>query len=833
MEPNMSAHSIAHYRQSDKVSQSIQEHLEGSAELARAFARKIGLPSIGELLGLLHDFGKYSTAFQFYLLSSIGYINSDSEKYVDARVMKGKIDHSSAGAQYLWKAFQNGNPMDRFATQMMSLCIVSHHSGLIDCLSPIGEDVFSERIAKSEDKTHLSEAIAKLDEQIRSRIEKIITSATISTELSNCLEPFRNESSSEIRDFMIGLVVRFLFSALIDADRINTADFESESIAQTRYNGAYPEWKILIEKLETHLAGFPRRNQVDDIRAEVSSHCLDFASREKGLFHLTVPTGGGKTLASLRFALHHAEYHNMDRIIYVVPYTSIIDQNAADVRSILESGDSHDMAGKRQIVLEHHSNLTPEKDTWQNRILSENWDAPVVFTTTVQLLETLFSAGTRGVRRMHQLANSVIIFDEIQTLPVQTVHLFNNAINFLVGQRRCGASVVFCTATQPLLDKVDSKKGAASFSQNPSMIPDAEALFRNLRRVEIIDERKAGGWTENMIADAASEEMERAGSVLVIVNTKAQARKIYQCCCGKAKTVFHLSTSMCPAHRTNILDNIKECLDPENPTPVICVSTQLIEAGVDVDFGAVIRSLAGLDSIAQAAGRCNRNGRRPSGRVLVVNSANESLDKLPDIRMAKEKAERVLDEFRRDPSAFDDDLQSPAAMSRYYEYYFYGRKHEMTYPVFADEIGRDDTLLSLLSTNGLSVSAYARNHGQTQRPLMLRQSFHTAANAFKVIDAPTEGVIVPYGEEGNRIIGELAAVSPFEKTYTLMKEAQRYSVNLFPHEIKTLKEAHGVHETQEGSGILYLDSRHYSLEFGVSIDQSGQMEPLIITKGGV
>jgi CRISPR-associated endonuclease/helicase Cas3 len=818
---------IAHYRQSDGTVQFVRDHLIGTADLARSFAKGIGLPSIGELMGLLHDVGKYSEAFQAYLSSAAGEINPEAEEYIDTPGMKGKIDHSSSGAQYIWEATNDTDTFQCLAGQMIALCVASHHSGLIDCLSPVGNDSFRERMAKSRDLTHLHEVIAKADGDILTRITTIVTDRSIEKELRHRVKLlYEDEHYREIREFMLGLLARFLFSVLIDADRLNTADFENETAARERYNGAYPEWAGLIGKLEAHLNGFPRGSRVDDIRAEVSSHCLTFAGREKGLFNLTVPTGGGKTLASFRFALHHAEHHQMDRIIHVVPYTSIIDQNAATIRKILEGGDSQD----RQIVLEHHSNLTPEKDTWRNTILSENWDAPVVFTTTVQLLETLFSAGTRGVRRMHQLANAVIIFDEIQTLPVRTVHLFNNAVNFLVGQ--CGASVVFCTATQPLLGEVDAAKGAARFSKDPGMIPDVEALFRNLRRVEIIDGRKAGGWTAEEVSEAAREEMERAGSVLVIVNMKAQAREVYRRCKEKAETVFHLSTSMCPAHRMDVLGKIKECLDPEDPKPVICVSTQLIEAGVDVDFGAAIRYLAGLDSIAQAAGRCNRNGRRLSGRVLVVNPANENLDHLPDIRIAREKAERVLDEFRGDPSRFDHDLLSPAALRRYYAYYFFGRKHEMTYPVSPPDVERDDNLFSLLSLNGQSVRAYANKAGKAP-PLLLRQSFRTAAKAFTVIDAPTEGVIAPYGEAGMRIIGELAAASPFAKTCELMKRAQRYSVNLFPHEIRALKESRGVHETQEGSGILYLDPRHYSSEFGASVEQSGLMEPLIFTNGGV
>jgi CRISPR-associated endonuclease/helicase Cas3 len=610
---------------------------------------------------------------------------------------------------------------------------------------------------------------------------------------------------------MFGFLTRFLFSALIDADRLNSAE---------RKPNAKPEWLPLIEILEDYLSNLMVKNRIDQIRTAISSACFNFAGREKGLYQLTVPTGGGKTLASLRFAMHHANQHKMDRIIYVVPYTSIIDQNARVARSVFANLEKNG----RSIVLEHHSNLTPEQDTSQNKLLAENWDAPIIFTTAVHFLETLFAAGTRGVRRLHQLANAVIIFDEIQTIPLRTVHLFNNAINFLVDQG--SSTIVFCTATQPLLHEVDPKKGTVRLTTDSQMMSDVGALFKELHRATIEDRCKPGGWTDDEVAETALHQLEEAGSVLIIVNKKAQARELFRRLHGKTEHVYHLSTSMCPAHRTATLDKIKTCLNPNSPVPVICISTQLIEAGVDVDFGSVIRYLAGLDSIAQAAGRCNRNGLRPTGSVLIINPANENLDRLPEIRKAKEVTERVLHEFHSDPAAFDDNLQSPASMNRYYLYYFFQRAHEMDFPLSPRDIGRDDTLLSLLSTNSHSVNAYQslQKHSPS---IHLRQSFMSAAKAFKAIDSPTEGVIVPYGAEGERIITELCTASRFDEKLHLLKKAQRYAVNLFPNEFETLKKMRRLYETWEGSGILYLDSRHYSEQFGVSTDEVSEMKALI------
>lgn len=806
---------IARYRKKDGTPQPLSEHLEGTSVFASVFAKKIGLPTLGALMGYLHDFGKYSNDFQSYIRSSAGFIKPNDEDFVDSRGKKGKIDHSSAGAQYLREHGKRNTQFWQMAADIMSLCIASHHSGLIDCIAPDGTDVFSKRMQKPDEKTHYGEVTRNLEDKVRSKVQELLTSSQIEEDLCCRLELLRQGVQSlEVGQFMLGFLIRFLFSALIDADRLNSVEREQPT---------KQPWQPLIELLEITLSRFIVKNRIDEIRSEISRSCLEFAAREKGLYQLTVPTGGGKTLASLRFGLHHAAKYQMDRIIYVVPYTSIIDQNARVARSVFAPLEK----GGRQIVLEHHSNLTPEQDINESKLFAENWDAPIIYTTAVQFLETLFAAGTRGVRRLHQLANAVIIFDEIQTIPIRTVHLFNNAINFLVGQ--CGSTAVFCTATQPILDRVDPKKGAARFSDDVQMMTDVGTLFKELHRTRIEDRCKDEGWTDDEVAETALQELEASGSVLIIVNKKAQARELYQRLHGKAENVYHLSTSMCPAHRMAVLDKVKSCLDPRNPSPVICISTQLIEAGVDVDFGAVIRYLAGLDSIAQAAGRCNRNGLRESGKVLIVNPANEGLDRLPEIRLAQDVTKRVLREFRENPAAFDHDLQSPKAMERFYHYYFFQRAHEMGFSISDKDIKdmprQHDTLLNLLSTNADSVQIYLNERKQAP-PLFLRQSFMSAAKAFKVIDSPTEGVIVPHGE-GERISARLLSAG-YEEKGRLLKEAQRFSVNLFPHEMAKLKEKRRLYEVWEGSGVYYLDERHYSEQFGASTDEVAEMKALII-----
>ena len=412
---------IAHRRKSGEC-QTLADHLLKASELTGSFSAKIGLGLSGQLIGLLHDLGKYSLDFQQYLCSAVGILEQDiDENYVDPRAKKGMIDHSTAGAQTLWQELSQRGRIESAVGQILAVCIASHHSGLIDCLAVDGTDHFSTRMQKSDRQSHRSEAWEKADKTVREQYEKLIHDRDLLLAFRRTVESIcRNEQHEGITRFKVGLLVRFLFSCLVDADRSNTADFERPAAARQRMSGRYEGWPVLTDRLERHLAKFPCVGRIDELRRDVSRHCFAAAERKRGIYTLTVPTGGGKTLASLRFALRHAEQNGMDRVFYLIPYTSIIDPNADEVRKILEP----EGVESGSVVLEHHSNLTPEEQTWRNKILSENWGAPVIFTTTVQFLETLFGAGTRGARRMHQLANAVIVFDEIQTLPVNCVHLF-------------------------------------------------------------------------------------------------------------------------------------------------------------------------------------------------------------------------------------------------------------------------------------------------------------------------------------------------------------------------------------------------------------------------
>lgn len=819
---------VAHHRLKGDAWQSLPAHLTGVGSFAALFAGKLGLRDMGELLGLLHDLGKYSQAFQAYLMSAIGELNQDEdEDWVDAKALKGKVDHSTAGAQFAWHALCQGSMSEQIAGQILALCIASHHSGLIDCIGAkqdsFGEDLFNRRMQKAHAHTHLDEVLEVADAQLLERCRALLNEKNFVSRIHELWSEIaghnKKTGSRQAAQQQFGLLVRFIFSCLIDADRIDTANFEHPQVERFRSQGRYADWPTLTQRLEAYLAALPPTRAIDHLRRNISEQCLQAANRPAGIYTLTVPTGGGKTLASLRFALHHAQQRELDRIVYVIPFTSIIDQNAEVVRTVLEPADAPQDRGR--IVLEHHGSLTPEQQTWREKVLSENWDAPVVYTTMVQFLEALFGAGTRGARRMHQLARSVLIFDEVQTVPIRCVHLFNNAINFLASH--CDTTVVLCTATQPLLDKVDPRKGAARLHEAPELMQNVNQLFDDLKRVDVKDQRKPSGWSDQEIAILAIRETERSGSCLVIVNTKASARRIFELCAAEtaAGITAHLSTDMCPAHRKLELGKLRDRLAANLPT--LCVSTQLIEAGVDVDFGTVIRFMAGLDSIAQAAGRCNRNGRPEPGIVHLVNPQTENLDKLPDILIGREKTLRVLDEFRLDPARFENNLIGPQALSAYYRYYFFERAKDMAYTVPPGEVAQTDTLLNLLADNTGAVGEYQKNHAAAP-PICFRQAFMTAAKAFKAIDSPTQAVIVPFGAAGKKLVQDLYAAYDVELEIDLLRTAQQYSVNVFPHVLRKLEEAQALREVKPDTRILCLDSRYYSDLFGLSTEPVSPLE---------
>lgn len=783
------------------------DHLNEVGSLARKHCEKIGLGKIGELVGLLHDLGKVNPQFQRYLLSAVGVIDEKDPLYIDPVASKGKIDHATMGAQVI-SQLKIINPMIKEIAEMI---IISHHGGLLDYLTHDGETPVDKRLSKEIMELGTEEYSTYIDPYISIELEK-----KIMEEFYEYAKKMKEYKESETRNFHLGLTIKFLFSGLVDADRLDTIRFSHGSNSANVTPQSEFSWNKAIRALEQYISKFSVRNEVDRIRNEISENCLKSAENKPGIYRLTVPTGGGKTLSSLRFALNHAKKYEKDRVIYVIPFTSIIDQNAETVRTVLE------LEGIEDHLIEHHSNLTEEEDTRLNRVLAENWDSKLVYTTMVQFLETIYGGGTNKVRRLHNLANSVIIFDEVQAVGVQQIFLFNMALRFLTDI--CGATVLICTATQPVLDSTILKPYNLEISSNQDIsgvIPEMQEVFH---RVDVID------WTgkDCKVLDTAElihEEHRSGQSVLAIVNTKKAAMDIAADLNRRKLDFYHLSTNMCPAHRLEILTKMRYELDRFNDGergPVICISTQLVEAGVDIDFNTVIRHLAGVDSLVQAAGRCNRNGKMTArGKLYIVNPVDESLSKLKDIRMAKESTLEVLRGVSEDMKS--NKLLNEEIIERYFQRHFLKNKDVMTYPVYVSEHGVADTLMNILSKNSSAENAYKRRYSHGRKPL--NQGFKTAAKHYKVIENNSRGVLVPY-KEGKDLMAVLNTSRCEHDLAVLMKKAQRYSVNLYDYQIDKLYKEGGIFEVRENSGILGLVDRYYSDLFGVDLE-CGNLELLL------
>lgn len=791
----------AHINPETNEKQSVKEHSRNVSRMSMDYSSKISLAATGELIGILHDMGKETKVFD-------SYIHYSSQNPED-KSLKGKINHSTAGAKFIYDNYFNANNADSYqkvTAQIISLCICSHHGGLIDCLDLNGDDKFADRMTSVKD-IYYDEALSVfMKECLKAEQIKELFNKAKEEIKSAVLKINGIDSSAKFRFFAFGMMLKYLFSTVIDADRYDTYTFMAGKDKQETINKA-ALWNELEDILENELNSYPKSSRIDLLREEVSLSCKNFGRNKTGIYQLSVPTGGGKTLSSLRFAIQHAKILNKDRIFYVIPFTTIIDQNAKEIKDIL---------GHEDMILEHHSNLVVDNEQEEYKLLTERWDSPIILTTMVQFLNTLFSGGTQGIRRLHNLANSVVIFDEIQAIPIKCINMFNSAINFLSGI--CNTTVILCTATQPLLSKTEMP---IKLSENPNIIADIDEKFRQFKRVNLVDKTITGGYSTAALTDLILYKMNQVDSLLVIMNTKNSAKDIFNelnrinsnLSNEDQYYIFHLSTNMCPAHRINILEDLKKKLGHQR---VICVSTQLIEAGVNISFGCVMRSLAGLDSIAQAAGRCNRHGESSCSDVYIVNMEGENVSKLVDIIKGQQCTERILYEYKESPNSFDNDLLSPKAMERYYRYYFYDRRKEMNY-TFPKKEHKDKTIYNLLSVNAEADEAFRGKKGCKSR-LVLKQAFKAAGDYFQVIDQNTTGVIVPYGYEGRELITLINGECSLSQLKQYIKRAQQFSVNLFDTDRRKLEDAKAITELKNGS-ILALRDGFYREDIGVTFEE--------------
>ena len=691
--------------------QTIKEHLEGTADLAGMFASKFGKEDWGFFCGILHDIGKYSNDFQKRICG-------ESED---------QVDHSTAGARVCEK--MGG------LYSFMSYCIAGHHAGLPD-------------YGSSSDTGSTSTLLGRRKKKICDyhRYQAEIQIPEIST------LPFDPKKVKD-QDFSLSTFIRMLYSCLVDADFLDTEAFMKNGDTG-RVSGE--EIDQLLQKLESYTKAWMKNQDIDTVngrRTEILQNCYEMGKSEKGLFRLTVPTGGGKTIASLAFALKHAVEHHMDRVIYVIPYTSIIEQNAKVFRDVL--GEEN--------VLENHCNVDYEssEEFKPMQLAAENWDKPVIVTTNVQFFESLFANKSSKCRKLHNIANSVVIFDEAQMLPNEYLIPCTAMIEELIRNYR--VSAVLCTATQPALNQFFGKD-----MNQIELCPRMEEQFRFFKRTEFDN---IGTVEDSELIERLSEEFQ----ALCIVNTRKKAQELYSCLKGDG--IYHLSTSMYPKHRKKILSEIREKL--RKSERCILISTSLVEAGVDLDFQAVYRQLAGVDSMIQAAGRCNREGKRlrQQSRVYIFEFPEKK--HIPGQRRQIDAAKLLIGEHT--------DLSAQESITQYFK---------ILYNVAGEDLDKKKIMEEFKGR---------------------RYHFAKVGKAFRLIEEKNITVFIRNNEESEELFQEIRNQG-FSKAR--MRKAGQYCINIREPLFKKMEGAGMLRIVSEDIPDFYelTDSNQYTEDMGLNLE---------------
>jgi len=743
---------IAHIAQdkdgSWRAPHDLREHLCGVAKLAAAFAQGFAGDGWAGIAAMLHDLGKYQPDWQHYIRKASGF---EPEAHIENK--GDHPNHSTAGA--LWACDKYG-PVGR----VLAYLIAGHHAGLSDWNTE--NHSLEARLGEDRSRTELDNALKGAFPA------EVFPDAAWKPDLKNV--PGTKNG--------FALWVRMLFSCLVDADFLDTEAYMDLDKRDAR--GNWPELSSLHEAFDTYMTDKSlgvEATTVNRLRADILAQCRTKAKEAPGLFSLTVPTGGGKTLSSMAFAFEHVKAHpEKRRIIYVIPYTSIIEQTADEFRKAFAAeGDD--------VLIEHHSNAEadPKAENSRSRLASENWDAPVVVTTSVQFFESLFAAKTSRCRKLHNICNSIVVLDEAQLLPPEYLQPILDVLNLL--SKHYGVTVVLSTATQPALATidhyVDPKKHIKGLDNVREIIADPDALYQQLKRVQV--EMPAEMNAHEPWEDIAAR-ITKHDSVLAIVNTRKDARELHQLL---PKGTLHLSALMCGAHRSKVIGDIKQRMKESKPTRV--VSTQLVEAGVDIDFPVVYRAMAGLDSIAQAAGRCNREGKMELGKVIVFVPPKDPPKGM--LLKGANACKSVLHEHRGDP--LDRNLFNSYFTKLYYD----------------------------CNLDKKEICADLRMDGKLDNSLAV--NFRTAAENFKLIeDGDQVSVVVRYTEpdkDGKTIDYWLNILKKDGPQRWLMRKLQRYIVRIHQRQATPML-AHGdINELMPGLFVQTADGL-YNTDFGLQLD---------------
>lgn len=713
---------IAHLRsETDKKEQPLYEHIKNVAELSKKFSECLILSDYAEIIGMLHDVGKYSNRFQQR-------INGND---------KIKVDHSTCGAQEAFK----------MKLLMAAFCIAGHHGGIPNI--GVRTDSENDPTLTGRLKRNTEDYSAWINEVDRSKFKPIA-------------EPFTKNR------IPYTFILRFLFSCLVDADYLDTENFMSNG-AVLRDSGE--DLTYLLNLLNKHIEKWQNPSgKLNILRTQMLNECIDVGKNcNEKLFTLTVPTGGGKTISSMAFALNYAVKHSKKRIIYVIPYTSIIEQNAEVFRKIFGMNN----------VLENHSNVDfdslDNETKIQMMLAAENWNSPIVVTTAVQFFESMFSNKPSKCRKIHNIADSVVIFDEAQMLPLDYLLPCATAIRQLA--ENYNSAVVLCTATQPNFQSILNLTEKTNKLQLTEICKSAEKMADDFRRVNF----KYEGKLED---DEIALELKQCKQVLCIVNKKAHAQKIYSML-GESDENFHLSTYMYPAHRQQVLDEIRKRLDEDKPCRV--VSTSLVEAGVDIDFPTVYRAISGIDSILQAGGRCNRENKRNSAESVVhIFNTDEVLS------YQQTNTDAAMAVIKK----YGDKIYLPEAIKMYFDDLYYYRDIDKTHKVF----DKKDII------NGLT-----------------NLEFETVSQRFKMIENDTKALYICTDENKE----EINQLRNGNYTKELFRSLQKYVVNLYERDFNKLNEVCAI-EYVDNSFYILADNKYYSSKSGITFPDDNTVKGIFI-----
>lgn len=795
-----------------KIEQSLEKHCLKAAEYASRTLADSNLYYTGYLAGILHDMGKAKHSFNCYL----------EKAFAGEKVIPGSVNHTFAGVIWLFEKYhtKSASVFERLTCEVIGYAIGAHH-GMFDCVNLDGKNGFEHRLKKEKAEIHYEEAVENCLDQVISEGELDECFQKAVSEIQTFFENARKQYDGKFEEvcFQVSMLTRLILSSVIYGDRRDTREFMTQHEDHGEDDVC---WKIRKEYFENKIGSFDTVSRLNQVRSDISRQCLEFAQKPSGIYRLNVPTGAGKTLCTLRYALTHAEKYKKKRIIFVIPLLSVLEQNAKVLREYI---------GDEEIILEHHSNVIQEnmqnEELDRYELLCTTWDAPVIITTLVQLLNTLFAGQTSAVGRMRALCDSIIVIDEVQSLPKKTTEMFNMAMNFLY--HYCNAAIILSSATQPCFEEL---KWPVHLADHPDMVKLNENQMNVFDRSEIIDCTDPYGMDFDEWADFCKERMEHHHSLLVICNTKTEARTLFEEIQKDPESqkwdIFHLSTSMCQSHRMEVIDELRTKLsilqdnvkNDRECRKLICISTQLVEAGVDFSFEGVVRVLAGIDNLAQAAGRCNRsNEYKNKGNVYLVNLKDENLRMLHEIENAQKSTGKVL---ARRGKTDGGSLIGVAAAHEFYKYMFEATAAETRYPI--KDYGKTIYLADLLANKNSSADT------EENESYFMRQPFAAVGRAFKVFDENTTDVLVPY-KEGKNLIEKLQHMdgyaSELSRLQNIMKEAKQYTIRIYQWQKEKL-DKEGLLFSLCNGRVSALDERVYSDQIGLTGIKEPAVESFIL-----